>query len=151
MNLSSRLSFRRRLLPALLLLLPLGLVTACAEPHPEELIDGCAGELVVTVPLAKVPRKVRVEWRAGTQDPPVIMDECSDPPSRLLIERRPQALIVNDGGFGYRPPPTFDLRLIDRGDCLGHEQDVTLIDVTAYPVPGSHGSCGLAELTLTPR
>lgn len=138
-----------RQLSSLLLFSSISLSVACAEPHP--VIDECVGDLLVTVPLTTVPHKVRVEWRAGTQDLPTIFDECTDSPSRLILERRASALVVNDGGFGYTPPPTFDLKVVDRGDCLGNAPDITLVDVTTYSIPGPRESCTSTEVTLPAR
>lgn len=145
MNLAS---FQHRRLCSLLFLL-VGLGSACAEPEPL-IIDECVGELQVTVPLEAVPSKVRIEWRSGTRDLE-ILDECTAPHARLLVERRVGALLINDGGFGYRPPPTFDLKVLDRGDCLGNAPDLSLIDVANVPVPGPRDLCVDTEVTLPSR
>ncbi|HRC55321.1 MAG TPA: hypothetical protein PKU97_05315 [Kofleriaceae bacterium] len=128
----------------------LGLFSACTEPQAEELIDGCVGALRVTLPLTTVPAKVKVEYRHGDRTELVVADECTSSLSTLVIERPAGALLVDDGGFGYTPPATFDLKVLDR-DCSGTRADITLVDVKAHPVAGLHGSCSHAEVTLPAR
>lgn len=107
----------------------------------------CSGSLTVTAPLTRLPSKVRVEWRVRAQ-PIKTVDECSGPPLELQLERVATSLLVTDAAFFYTPPPAFDLKILDRGDCSGAVPEVTLVDVQAYPVPGLHDECDMVNVSL---
>ncbi len=127
----------------------LSVITACAaqDTDREPPTGECSGSLTVTVPLTRVPSKVRVEWRVRAQ-PIKTVDECSGPPLGLYLERAANSLAVRDEAFFYTPPPAFDLKILDRGDCSGAVPDVTLVDVQAYSVPGVHASCDMVNVSM---
>lgn len=127
----------------------LSVICACAaqDTDREPPTGECSGSLTVTVPLTRIPSKVRVEWRVRAQ-PIKTVDECSGPPLGLHLERATTSLLVRDEAFFYTPPPAFDLKILDRGDCSGSVPDVTLVDVQAYSVPGVHASCDMVNVSL---
>jgi hypothetical protein len=133
----------------LLLLFAMVLPAGCApldSPLPE-----CEGELAIVVPLASVPAKVKVVWKGSAFEPAkVVIDECGGvKPWQVLVERRKDALVINDGSIGYRPPPAFDLQLVDQGTCATAGK--TIVDVKDYPTPAAEPTgdyCRSAELTL---
>jgi hypothetical protein len=117
----------------------------CDDP---DVVCECAGDIDVTVPLSTVPEKLRIVWT--TTNGELVIDECEELTSgSLLVERQAGAIVINDGGFGYRPPATFSLVVSDLKDCVADPE--ILVDVEDHAVPGApHELCTHAEVTVTP-
>jgi hypothetical protein len=127
---------------AWLLAAPLA-VAACTQPGGR---GECVGALLITVPLASTPAKLRVELRRSDRADVSVVDECSGASSPMLVERQTGKLIVDDGGFGYTPPPRFDLTVTDLGTCTGTA--TTVVAVEDVEVAAGLGVCDFAEVTL---
>jgi len=110
----------------------------CSGPGVVE----CVGDLTVVARLAPVPEKLQIAWNGE-----VVVDECQDQNSGLILyEKRPTEVVINEGGFGYTPPATFDLVLNDLKDCV--QAGAPLVSVAGHPVPGDRSSCSSATVTI---
>ena len=91
----------------------------------------CAGDLTVTVHLTEVPARLQLQWNGH-----VVVDECAAlSGGPLTYEKRGTELVIDEGGFGYTPPSTVDLEIVDLKDCV--QTSESLFAVVDEPVPGA--------------
>lgn len=128
-------------------LVPLS-ISACAEEPPKEecgvtVVCECYGDLDVRIKRASFPQQLQVTWNGV-----VIEDPCQNIHSGVtLIERHPSEIVINDGGFGYRPRDSVSVTLSDLKDC-GSTPEV-VVKIENQPVPGApFRNCSHAELIV---
>ena len=102
----------------------------------------CAGSLAVTLPVAAEIQNVEIIWNRE-----IVVNECDGTHvGPILYEKTADALIVNDGGFGYTPPSHFSLRVNDLKDCTADPERI--VDVTNRAVEGADKLCTAAQVDL---
>lgn len=118
------------------------LFIGCSDCPPGTICE-CGGKLTVTVHLTSVPDKLQLRWNGE-----VVVDECAaQSPGPLLYEKHATELVIDAGGFGYTPPSTVDLEIVDLKDCAQASESV--FAVVGKPVPGAPFSlCSTASLDL---
>lgn len=117
-----------------------GVVLLAGCPGP---ISECTGDLTVIVRVPRVPSKLQLRWQGE-----VVVDECAATSrGALTYEKRATELVINDGGFGYTPPSTVSLEVVDLKDCVqAPELLVAAVDKT---IPGGpFAMCSQASLDV---